>query len=132
MKSFKCIIFPLLVIIAITSCGGNSEPLPTNAEGILSGEEVIKIKIIVQVSADVARSLNHLDPQTAESEALSEMIKTLGFTLVPMHPGTDDPSLQRYFIVEVLDDKTAQTVIDQLLQTKGIEAAYIKPPDELP
>lgn len=93
---------------------------------------MIKIKVIVKVSADVARSLNHLAPPTAESEAVLRMIKTFGLTLEPMHRDTDDPNLQSYFIVEVPDDETAQRLIDQLLQAKGVEAAYIKPPDELP
>jgi hypothetical protein len=93
---------------------------------------VITIKVIVQVSADLARSLNHLTPPTAESEALLEIVEPFGSTLVPMHRDTDDPNLQSYFIVEVPDNEIAQRVIDQLLPARGIRAAYIKPPDELP
>lgn len=95
-------------------------------------DEVITIKVIVQVSADLARSLNHLNPSTAESEALLEIIEPFGSTLVPMHHGTDDPDLQSYFIVEVPENEIAQRVIDELLPVQGIRAAYIKPPDEVP
>jgi hypothetical protein len=37
-----------------------------------------------------------------------------------------------YFIVDVPDAETAQRVINRLQQSKAIEAAYLKPPDELP
>jgi len=90
------------------------------------------MQVVIQVSADVARALHRQSPPTAESEAFLRVIETFGLTLVPMHPGTDDPNLQSFFTVEVQDQGTAQRLIDRLQQLAGIEAAYVKPPDELP
>ncbi len=90
------------------------------------------MQITVQVLADVARPLHQKEAPTAESEGLLKMIESFGLTLESMHKNTDDPNLQRYFIVEVPDRETAQQVIDRLLQSEAIEGAYIKPPDELP
>lgn len=90
------------------------------------------MQVIVQVSADVARALHRGGPPTANSEALLRMMETLGLTLQPMHPATHDPYLQSYLTVEVPDDATAQQVIDRLQQAATVEAAYVKPPDELP
>lgn len=90
------------------------------------------MQVVIQVSADVARALHQLGPPTKESEALRRTVETSGLTLKPIHPGTEDPNLQTYFIVEVQDPAAAQELVDRLQKLAGIEAAYIKPPDELP
>ena len=90
------------------------------------------MQVTVQVSADVACALGQRGPPTADSEVLSRMMKTFGLTLQPMHAGTDDPNLQSYFTVEVPDHATSQRVLNRLQQAAAIEAAYVKPPDELP
>ena len=81
---------------------------------------------------DVARAIHQRGPATNESEELSRVVETLGATLMPMHPGMEDPSLMSYFIVEVTDPEATQQAIDRLRQLKVVEAAYLKPLDELP
>jgi hypothetical protein len=49
-----------------------------------------------------------------------------------MHPGADDADLQTYFLVHLQDPEAAQDLLHRLQQMPGIEAAYMKPPDELP
>ncbi|MFQ5633093.1 MAG: hypothetical protein ACE5I1_30360, partial [bacterium] len=71
-------------------------------------------------------------PPTAGSRELLKVIDGLGVTLEPMHPGTDNPQLVRYFYIEIPEPLTAEQVIAQLRQSKAIEAAYQKPPDALP
>jgi len=90
------------------------------------------MQVTIQVSADVARALHQQSPPTAKSETLLRMVDTLGYALEPMHRDTDDPNLQSYFIVEAPDSATAQRVIDRLRESEAVEAAYVKPPDELP
>jgi hypothetical protein len=48
-----------------------------------------------------------------------------------MHPGVDDPSLGSYFTADV-DDNRVDAVLDALHSSAAIEAAYVKPADELP
>lgn len=124
-------LFSVFVIIC-ASCIKSSKPVPTNTDVIYPGEEAINITVVVQVSMDVARSLNNLDPPTSESTELLRMIETLGFTLEPMHHNTDDTNLQKYFIVEVPDQANAQLVVDRLLESEAVEAAYLQPPYGLP
>ncbi len=124
--------FSVIVFIAFASCNASSTVVPASTDVNDSREEVIKMQVTVQVSADVARALHQQGPPTAESEAPLRLIETFGLTLEPMHPDTDDPNLQSYFTVEVLDHATAQRVIDRLRQSEAVEAAYVKPPDELP
>lgn len=90
------------------------------------------MQVIVQVSADIARALHQLIPPTDESEQLLRIVRTCARTLEPMHRDTDNPNLQSYFTVEVPDRATAELTIDRLRQITGIEAAYVKPSDELP
>ena len=90
------------------------------------------MQVVIQVSPDIARALHQRSPPIGESETLLRTIETFGLKLEPMHPDTNDPDLQSYFKVEVKDQATAQRLIEQLQKLAGIEAAYVKPPDELP
>jgi len=90
------------------------------------------MQVTIQVSADVAIALNQRGPPTAESRRLLRMIEIFGLTLEPMHLDTNDPNLQSYFTVEVPDYAIAQRVMDRLRQSEAVEAAYVKPPDDLP
>jgi len=90
------------------------------------------MEITVLLNAGVARHLHQRGPTTAESEELNHITKQLGLVLEPIHPGTLDPDLVRYFTVEAPDQATAQRVIAQLRQSKAVEAAYLKPPDAMP
>jgi hypothetical protein len=125
-------VFPVIVFVAFASCYASSTPVPTSTDVTDSREEVRTMQVTVQVSADVARALHQQGPPTAESEGLLRITETFGLMLEPMHHDTDDPNLQSYFIVRVPDHATAQRVIDRLQQTVAVEAAYVKPPDELP
>ena len=90
------------------------------------------MQVTVQVSADVARALHQRGPPTVESEELLRIIETFGLALEPMHRDTDDPNLQSYFTVEVLDHATVQRVMNRLQQLAAVEAAYVTPPHGLP
>ena len=94
--------------------------------------EVMKIQVIIQVAADVARTLQQQGAPTTESQELLKIAEELGVLLEPMHPGADDSLLAPYFMAEVPDSTTAELVIAHLRKSKAIEAAYLKPPDELP
>jgi len=88
--------------------------------------------VTVQVSADVARTLHERGSPTTGSQELLQTAEELRVVLEPMHPGAEDPHLAPYFTVEVPDSATAEQVIARLQHCKAIEAAYLKPPDELP
>ena len=49
-----------------------------------------------------------------------------------MHPGTNDPDLMRFFTAEVSDSQSAEQLIARIQQDAEVEAAYLKPPDEMP
>jgi hypothetical protein len=132
MKKASWCAFLTFVVMACTSSDLSPTPALTNTEVTGPREEVIVMQVTVKVSADVARSLHRRSPPTTDSAELLRIVETFGGTLEPMHPATADPNLMSYFIVEVPDAETAQRVINRLRQSKAIEAAYLKPPDELP
>lgn len=98
-----------------------------------SRKEVKTILITVKVSKKVTGSLQKRKSLTSEfSDELLTVEKDLGILLEPLHPGAKDPHLSPYFKVKVPDHATATKVINRLLNCKAVEAAYIKPSDELP
>ena len=90
------------------------------------------MQVVIQVTPELARPLHQLGPPTEESEALVRTVESFGLALEPMHPGADDAELQTYFLVDLQDQQTAQELLQRLQQMSGIEAAYLKPPDESP
>jgi hypothetical protein len=87
------------------------------------------IRISIQVSLDIANKL-HQRSSISDGELAEILNVERNFNLIikPLHPGAKDPNLIRHFIVEVPDKATVELVVDSLLQSKHVEAAYIKPP----
>lgn len=101
--------------------------------------------ITVQVRQSTAPALHRTTKPTAtdrnrssrerpagETAELLRAADELGVVLEPMHTDTNDPELQSFFTVEVSDPQAAEHVINRLQQCSAIEAAYLKPMDELP
>ena len=76
------------------------------------------IYIIIQVSAEVVRSLQQPGVSTTDTQELFNKAKDLGISLQPMHPGTGDPVLATYFTAEVADSAIAKRIITHLLELK--------------
>jgi hypothetical protein len=90
------------------------------------------MQVILRVRPELALALHGRQLSSSESEEILQTATELGVTLSPMHPGTEDPSLASYFTIEVPERATAEEVIARLNHCHGVEAAYLKPPDELP
>lgn len=90
------------------------------------------MQITIQVTTAAARRLHERAPPTPATEELARAAAQLGVALKPLHPGVEDPALATYFVVEVPDMATASQVMDQLQRCQAVEAAYVKPPDEMP
>lgn len=88
--------------------------------------------ITVQIAADVARALQQKAHESDDSRRLLQALDELGVMLKPMHPRTDEPALSGWFTIEAPDLAVAEHVIGRLQERREIEAAYIKPPDEMP
>lgn len=89
------------------------------------------MQVTVQVRGDVAPALHGRGGATAAVEQLQLLTNELGVTLEPTHPGSDDPLLAPWFTAEVPDEQ-ADRVLEALRSNELIEAAYVKPPAELP
>ena len=122
----------VLLMMACLSCEAGPTPLPASTAVPRPSEEARKMQVIIQVSPDLASALHKRVSPTIESKELLSFIQASGLTLKPMHPDTEDLTLLNYFVVEVPDQATAQRVVEHLQQFAGVEAAYVKPPDELP
>jgi hypothetical protein len=91
------------------------------------------VQISVQVQPDLAPAVDGRESPTAEVDELRRGLEELGVSLQPVHPGVDDPLLVPFFTVEVPDDEElAARVLAVLEESSAVEAAYVKPPDELP
>ncbi|MGH9902135.1 MAG: hypothetical protein ACRD68_10050, partial [Pyrinomonadaceae bacterium] len=69
---------------------------------------------------------------TAPTRELLRAAEDLGVELRPLDAGADSPALSRYFTVEVPNREAAERVVARLRRCGAVEAAYLKPPDEMP
>jgi len=88
--------------------------------------------ITVQTAVEPSRSAAVDVAVPSEPPELRELAAELRVTVRALHPGIQDPSLRRFFTVEVPDAAEAQRVIARLLRSPAIAAAYVKPPEALP
>lgn len=91
-------------------------------------EEKIPVVVTLQVSADTAQALR----KSGSSSGLLKIAHDHGVKLEPLHPNAVDPQLRGFFIVTIPNVADAETIVGKLNQCQGVEAAYVKPPDELP
>ena len=89
------------------------------------------MEIIVQLAPDVIRSLvEHKQPP--HQTAIEQILQTFSASLVALHPGSGEPSLNRSFTVNLPDNTRAEELVRQLRGLTGVEAAYAKPAGEPP
>ena len=55
----------------------------------------------------------------------------LAYSLQPVHPTTQDPELETFFTIDVREPGEAAELARRLREDPCVEAAYIKPDDEL-
>jgi hypothetical protein len=74
----------------------------------------------------------------ATGEAPAELVKAGDFVtsqnlpLLPVHPGTTDPTLAAVFTVHTPDEGVAKRLLADLRSNPAVDAAYVKPPESLP
>lgn len=97
------------------------------------------MRVMVQLREDAAMELQQGQTgSTSDSQGESETQKLLnaatelGVRLEPVHPGQTHPLLAPFFMVETPDRETAEKVIDRLSRFKTVEAAYLKPDEQMP
>ena len=86
------------------------------------------MRVTIQLTQQAARALQ----QHRTIPELGRLANRLGITLEPLHPQSPDQALMAFFSAEVPDADTAQRVIDRLLESPHVTAAYLKPPDAPP
>jgi hypothetical protein len=89
------------------------------------------MQITLQVDQALAVALQSPGRALSSACQIHDLLGKAHASLEPMHPGTQDTDLGRFFTVDVLDAE-ALTLQEALLKTKGVTAAFIAPSEELP
>ncbi len=95
----------------------------------------IEIQLDLDTALDLQRLLTEHEGRLQPSPAASlyRTARRLGLELRPTHPGQTHPLLVPFFFVEVEGDAhRAARVAEQLRHEGGVEAAYVRPPDQPP
>ncbi len=90
------------------------------------------MEVTIRVREDNAVVLYGQRPSNPAAKELLHMVEELAVVLEPLHPGSNDPHLIPYFRINVPDRAAAERIISRLQRCRAVEAAYVKPPDELP
>ena len=84
--------------------------------------------VSIHLSKELDAGLRH---STGASGKLGELIAQYGLELQPLFPGTRESASERIWQVACAEHEAAE-ILEKLAATPGVEAAYLKPPDELP
>lgn len=63
---------------------------------------------------------------------LESVARELRVAFRALHPGTSDPTLRSYLVVDADDAASAEHIAGRLRANPAITAAYVKPPDAMP
>ena len=89
--------------------------------------------IIVQFAPEIARALQQTASTVCGGEGeILNSIREAGASIEPLHAGSNDPQLNRYFVIHVRDARKAEELATRLRSFGPTEAAYIKPHEEAP
>jgi hypothetical protein len=95
--------------------------------------------VIVQLREDVASELhnqlgnkNTVQQVNSEAQSLLNLATEIGVVLEPVHPNASDPLLTPFFMISVTHRELAERIILSLKQFTIVEAAYLKPDEQLP
>jgi len=89
-------------------------------------------RVTLQLADDAADALHGGSDAPAAADPVKELAAEVGATLQPIHPGSEEPQLKRYFALDVADDVAADQVAAAFREQAEVEAAYVKPPASPP
>jgi hypothetical protein len=90
------------------------------------------VLVVVKVTEqEAARLLRPHEEHPAVDSSVLVAARQVGAALAPQHPGAVDPPLSSYFVARVAERDAAETLISALLALREVEAAYLKPDEEL-
>lgn len=89
------------------------------------------VEVSIIVSPDLARAL-HSGTHHASVDALHDAAEANGAQLRAVHPDTGDPELMKFFHAWTSDFTIGERMAAQIRGIDGVEAAYPKPPDDVP
>lgn len=92
------------------------------------------MQVVIILDRCVAQALRNSRDELYDlrARALLDEVEKFDGSLEPMHPGSSDEQLLKYYIVTVPESVEAEEVRSHIQEMAGVEAAYIKPRDELP
>jgi hypothetical protein len=86
--------------------------------------------VVLVTEQEAARLLRPPGDHVSEAGSVLSVTRQLGATIVPQHPGVGDPTLSRYFVVQLPERALAERLVDALLAVPEVESAYVKPGEE--
>ena len=90
------------------------------------------MRLVLVVNTATGLGVAHSGTPTEGAGDIVRAVSELGASLRPEHPGTSDPDLVRFFLVDVPRGVDVPAVIGKLRRCQGVEAVYAKPTQELP
>lgn len=85
------------------------------------------MQLVLQLDPATARTVRRTDGTHTDVGQLAQQLKV---RIQPMHPQTTDEALSSYFTIEVADPALARRYAERFQRCPGVEAAYVKTPDE--
>jgi hypothetical protein len=84
--------------------------------------------VVIKVADDALQA--ETDTSATPVSEISEMVRSATGTV--LHQMSSAGSLRNFFWVDAPDVEMAGRLVERLRELRGVEAAYVKPPDDVP
>jgi hypothetical protein len=84
------------------------------------------IVLLKQEAADVFARAPQMET------AVNAMVRGLGYSMAPVHPGTKSDALRRQFVIRAPEGTDVEALLSKLRAHPEVDGAYVKPMEELP
>src|SRR4051794_40846497 len=111
---------------------GHADQRKSWRDDTLMSDRTGSVQLIVILRANIARHFNSTGAWHGIANEISDVAKDFGVSTEPLHPGTPDATLSRYFVVDRIDPSAAQRMATRLKNSPAVEVVYVKAPGEAP
>jgi len=96
------------------------------------GDRAGPVQVIVVLTTEVARDFGTSGGWHGIGKEIEDILKDFGLAIQPLHPGSRDPTLARYFVIDRIDASVAHRLATRLRSSHAVESVYVKVPGETP
>ncbi len=115
------------IAVLVGAVGGGGVQARAGARGNLGMDVVVRLKADGASAGSTAARAAPSDGTAGLPADVAEVLRRHGARLAPMHPGSADPAMAAWFVVQAPSPERAEEIAAALRGLGSVDAAYVQP-----